>query len=112
MTRLRPAGSFSSRKFSPWWNRIGGVDRSTSSTNPGRGISGPREGDRVVPRDGTTQWETRERVGGGLGGERRSSAHPPQVEGDLQGAAGAGVGGVVDGVLVAGEGIGGGDQAA
>ena len=38
--RLRPGGSFSSRKLSPWWNRIGGVDRSTSSTKPGLGISG------------------------------------------------------------------------
>src|SRR6476660_2545107 len=38
MTRLRPAGSFSRLKFSPRQNMIGGVERSTSRTNPGRAI--------------------------------------------------------------------------
>src|SRR5438874_12282248 len=31
-----PVGSFSRRKFSPLWNRTGGVLRSTSRTSPGR----------------------------------------------------------------------------
>src|SRR5688572_12606038 len=35
MIRL-PVGSFSRRKFSPEWNRTGGVRRSTSRTSPGR----------------------------------------------------------------------------
>ena len=37
MMRDRPGGSFSSLNCSPWWNRTGGVDRSTSRTNPGLG---------------------------------------------------------------------------
>src|SRR4051812_26121659 len=37
MIRDRPGGSFSSLNCSPWWNRTGGVDRSTSRTNPGLG---------------------------------------------------------------------------
>src|SRR6516165_5205762 len=85
MTRLRPAGSFSKRNCSPWWKRIGGVDRSTSSTNPGRGIR-----------------------------ELRSQSGPlllvAEVERDLHGAAGTGVGGVDDGLVEAGEGIARADQ--
>src|SRR3954463_16247004 len=38
ITRLRPAGSFSRLKFSPRQNRMGGVERSTSRTNPGRAM--------------------------------------------------------------------------
>ena len=37
-TRL-PTGSFSRRSPSPWWNRIGGVVRSTSSTRPLRAVT-------------------------------------------------------------------------
>ena len=83
-----PAGSFSSRNASPWWKRIGGVDRSTSRTNPGRrhqmafSLSFRRGGRRpileveaILPRRG-----------------RR--------------------GGVGDGVLVAAQRVGGGDEAA
>src|SRR5690606_35431836 len=76
MIRLRSAGSFSRLNPSPRQNRMGGVERSTSSTNPGRGIS----------------------------------AALPHIEGDLDGAAPAGGGGVGDGVHVVLQAVGGRQQ--
>src|SRR3954471_20653645 len=84
MMRLPAAGSFSMRKPSPAWKRVGGVDRSTSSTNPGRGISGSCSSVAFLL--------------------------VAQVEGHLDRAAGAGGGGVFDGLGEAGERVGGADQ--
>src|SRR5215213_7117844 len=97
MTRERPAGSFSSRNPSPCQNSVGGVERSTSRTNPGRGIS-----------DFPYRWRA--------GARRAVSTGPlllkPQVERDLHGASATGVGGVLDGGLVVGQRIGSRHQAA
>src|SRR6184192_1420457 len=82
MTRLRPTGSFSRRNPSPCMNSVGGVDRSTSSTNPGRGL---------------------------IASPVLLSSH---VERDLDRAARAGVGRVVEGLAVAVQGIGGRHEAA
>src|SRR5690606_40240182 len=84
MMRVRSAGNFSSEKFSPRQNSVGGVDRSTSSTNPGRGMDG-----LSVPRP----------RGPSLDGLQSCSAFS-HVEGDLDGAATAGGRGVGDGVDV------------
>src|SRR5947209_13972937 len=96
MMRDRPGGSFSSLNCSPWWKRTGGVDRSTSSTNPGLGTSScllvaEVEGDlHAAARSGAG------RVGDGLGGagERVGGAHEAaevgrgdQFEGEVEGAA-------------------------
>src|SRR5215471_5951933 len=117
MTRLRPGGSFSRRKPSPWWKSTGGVDRSTSSTKPGRGglnviLSAPPEDRRSRLRRSVVAG--RAAPPGGCAALRSSSAlsFGTEVEGDLHRAAGAGLGGVGDGVGDAGEGIGRGHQAA
>src|SRR6516165_7120762 len=97
MTRLRPGGSFSRRKLSPWWNRMGGVERSTSRTKPGRrGASRRSEAVNL-------------RAPPGVCAAARSSialSFGTEVEGDLDRATGAGLGGMRDGVGGAGQGIG------
>src|SRR5579875_1017655 len=81
MTRDRPAGRRSRRNPSPCQVRTGGVERSTSRTKPGRGM-----------------------------GALLASLVATEIEDDLGGAAAAGGGGVVDGVGVAGQGVGRADQ--
>src|SRR5205809_594457 len=99
MTRDRSAGRCSSRNPSPCQNSSGGVDRSTSSTNPGRGISPPPP--PRPPRPPRFPWQNdtelcrfaRESRWGG-GDSSVSFLLVAEVEGDLHGAARAGVGGV------------------
>ena len=62
-----PAGSFSSRKPSPWWKRMGGVEESTSSTKPGRGAT-------ASPRVGTASAQRAAGASGRRGGGRRAPA--------------------------------------
>src|SRR5687768_7339242 len=111
MTRV-PTGSFSREKPSPRQNSVGGVDRSTSRMNPGRGISArpcrfgcwnrPLRGRFRHPKAGASDVRAVAR-----------SAVPlvAEVEGDLDGAPRAGVGGVLDGLGVAVEGVGRREQA-
>src|SRR3974377_1921982 len=89
MTRV-PVGNRSSRYPSPCQSRVGGVDRSTSRTKPGRGTAS----NLLRRRAATRAW----------------APGPTLVEHDLDGAASTGVGRVVDGVDVAVERVGGGHQ--
>src|SRR5438105_11570246 len=73
-------------------NSVGGVDRSTSNTNPGRGLTRQLHSQNA--------WEG------------SPVLLPAQVEGDLDRASGAGVGRVVESLAVAVEGIGGRHEAA
>src|SRR4051812_1632146 len=107
MTRL-PTGSRSRWNPSPAWKRMGGVDRSTSSTNPGRGGSWACERGLAVispisPRAGPLFGE--------LARKTSPALLSSQVEHHLDRPAVTGVGGVVDGLTVAVEGVGSRDQA-
>src|SRR6478672_12280160 len=65
MTRL-PAGRRSSRYPSPCQNSVGGVERSTSRTNPGRGI--PLSSLFFAEVEGHLDGAARSRTGGVLDG--------------------------------------------
>src|SRR5437899_3952159 len=97
MTRLRPTGSFSSRKPSPCMNSVGGVDRSTSNTNPGRGLTPPP---RSVCR--TTGYGTSFCTQNAMCSPVLLTSH---VERDLHRTAGPRMGRVVERLAVAVEGV-------
>src|SRR5262245_29004708 len=100
MMRLRSGGRCSRLKPSPRQNSVGGVERSTSRTNPGRGITS-----LLAARQGAGAPPVPNR---GFASKRRdltrvSSNFTPQVEGDLGGAAPAGGRRMGDGVDVVDE---------
>src|SRR4051794_39345056 len=98
MMRDRPGGSFSSLNCSPWWNRTGGVDRSTSSTNPGLGTSAFLLVTEVKGDLDAATWSGAGGVGHrvGVAGEGIGGADEPteigrfhELEGQVEGPAGA-----------------------
>src|SRR5438445_5963588 len=105
MTRA-PTGRRSSRNPSPCMNNVGGVERSTSSTNPGRGLIGwPPSA--AAPLSGALCPLVRSP-------SARSRRYQPipfalvaEVEGDLHRAPATGAGGVLDRLAVAVELVGG-----
>src|SRR5436190_3715033 len=105
MTRA-PTGRRSSRNPSPCMNSVGGVDRSTSSTNPGRGLIGLPP-PAAAPLSGALCSLVRSPSARSRHDQPVPFALVAEVEGHLDRAAAAGAGGVLDGLAVAVELVGG-----